>query len=97
MDCSFCGAQMTEGWVAVRGMLPLSAWYVSLEWEPAEVRTMKKRWRDLGKRGTVAVLTGRLVRRSERGASLCYGCGAVVIDPMAPVDRRGRVSDLTGR
>jgi hypothetical protein len=82
MNCRFCGAEMANGWVAVRGLGPLSAWDVALEWEPAEIRTMKRRWRDLGKRGRVTLLAGRFIRRSERAAALCYECGAVVIEPV---------------
>lgn len=82
MDCGFCGAEVASGWVAVRGAFPLDAMDVALTWEPAEIRTMKRRWRDIGRRGTVTLLTGRLLRRRERRAALCRECGAVVIDPM---------------
>ena len=47
----------------------------------AEVRAMKRRWRDIGKRGTVVLLAGRLFRRPERAAALCRECGAVVFEP----------------
>jgi diphthamide synthase (EF-2-diphthine--ammonia ligase) len=81
MDCLFCGAEMADGWVAVSGALPMGAWDAQLLWEPAEVRTMKRRWRDVGKRGAELVLAGRILRRNERAAALCHECGAVVIEP----------------
>jgi hypothetical protein len=77
---------MAKGWVAVQGLLPFTAGDVSLIWEPAEIRTRKRRWRDIGKRGWVPVLDGRRLRRRERGAALCHQCGALVIDPVTPVD-----------
>jgi len=86
MDCWFCGAEMANGWVTLHGMFPLTAWDVGLTWEPAEIRTMKRRWRDIGKRGWVTLLTGRLFRREERAAALCPQCGAVVFDPQIPVE-----------
>jgi Domain of unknown function (DUF6487) len=86
MDCRFCGAEMANGWLALHGAFPLTAWDVGLTWEPAEIRTMKRRWRDIGKRGWVTLLTGRLLRRQERAAALCPQCGAVVIEPEIPVE-----------
>jgi hypothetical protein len=85
MDCWFCGAEMANGWVAVSGALPLGAWDAQLTGEPAEIRTMNRRWCDIGKRGAVILLAGRLLRRRERAAALCHECGAVVIDPTVPV------------
>jgi hypothetical protein len=82
MDCLFCGATMVDGWVAVSGVYRLGTWDAGLTWEPAEIRTMKKRWRDLGKRGEVTLLTNGFFRRRERPAALCYECGAVVIAPL---------------
>jgi hypothetical protein len=72
---------MAAGWVALHGVFPMTAWDVGLTWEPAEIRTMKRRWRDVGRRGWVTLLSGRLFRRRERAAALCPRCGAVVIDP----------------
>jgi hypothetical protein len=86
MECLFCGSEMAPGWVAVKGVFPLQAWDTALIWEPAEIRTTKRRWRDIGRRGWVPLLTGRLVRRRERGAYLCHVCGAVMIDPDRPYD-----------
>jgi hypothetical protein len=86
MDCRFCGEEMADGWVALHSEFPLIAWHVGLTWEPAEIRTMKRRWRDIGKRGWVTLLSGRLFRRRERAAALCQQCGAVVIDPETPVE-----------
>ena len=91
MDCRFCGAEMFNGWVALRGMVPLAAWDITLTWEPDEIRTMKRRWRDIGKRGWVILLTGRLIRRQERAAALCPECGAVVFDPEIPLEQQDRV------
>jgi uncharacterized membrane protein YhaH (DUF805 family) len=68
-------------WVALHGLVPRTVWDVGLIWEPAEIRTMKRRWRDIGKRGWVNLLSGRLLRSQERVAALCPQCGAVVIDP----------------
>jgi len=76
---------MDPGWVAVKGPFPLEAWDTTLVWEPAEIRAMKRRWRDIGRRGWVPLLNGRLIRRRERGAYLCHVCGAVVIDPDRPL------------
>jgi hypothetical protein len=28
--------------------IPIAAWNIGLMWEPAEIRTMKRRWRDIG-------------------------------------------------
>lgn len=77
---------MANGWVALHGMVPFAAWDVGLTWEPAEIRTMKRHWRDIGKRGWVILLTGRLFRRQERVAALCHQCGAVVIEPEIAVE-----------
>jgi hypothetical protein len=77
---------MADGWVALYGGFPLNAWHVGLMWEPAEIRTMKRRWRDIGKRGWVTLLSGRFFRRRERAAALCSQCGAVVIGPLIPVE-----------
>jgi hypothetical protein len=81
MDCWFCGAEMEPGWAAVTGALPMGALDAMLTWEPADVRMMKRRWRDIGKRGTVGLLGGRMFRRPERAAALCRECGAVLFDP----------------
>jgi hypothetical protein len=43
---------------------------------------MERRWRDVGRRGFVTLLHGRIFRRSERAATLCRECGAVVIEPL---------------
>ena len=86
MDCRFCGAETADGWVALYGGFPMNAWHVDLIWEPAEIRTVKRRWRDIGRRGWVTLLGGRLFRRRERAAALCPRCGAVVIDPEIPVE-----------
>jgi hypothetical protein len=80
VDCPLCGAVMASGLVAVRGAIPLTAWDVHLEWEPDEARTVKRRWRDIGRRAVVPLLSGRLLGRNERRASLCHDCGAVVMD-----------------
>ena len=37
---------MADGWVALYGGFPMNAWHVDLIWEPAEIRTMKRRWRE---------------------------------------------------
>jgi hypothetical protein len=39
---------MADGWVALHGGFPIAAWDIGLMWEPAEIRTMKRRWRDIG-------------------------------------------------
>jgi hypothetical protein len=80
--CGFCGSATDEGWVSVRGALQFGSSDVALTWEPAEARTTKRRWRDIGRRGQVFLLWGRAFRRSERAATLCRRCGAVVIAPL---------------
>jgi hypothetical protein len=51
---------------------------------------MKRRWRDIGRRGVVTLLPTRLVGRRERAAALCPDCGAVEIDPTSPVRKPRR-------
>jgi hypothetical protein len=82
VSCPFCETEMAQGWVAAHGPFRVErAW---LTWEPAEIRTMKRRWRDIGRRGAVTLLGHGLLRRDERAAALCHACGAVVIDPITP-------------
>jgi len=90
MDCRFCGAEMADGWVTVSGPFSRGRSDGQLEWEPAEIRYMKRRWRDIGRRGTVSLFPARLFGRRERAAALCPECGAVEIDPTSPVRKARR-------
>ena len=84
VDCVFCGAAMADGWVAVQGTIPLQGWDSQLTWEDAEARAAARGWRGRFRRRTGTLMVGGLVRRRERGAHLCYDCGAVVIEPGGP-------------
>jgi hypothetical protein len=53
-------------------------------------RGPRRPWRDIGRRGTVTLLSGRLIVRRERAAALGPECGAVEIDPTSPVRRARR-------
>jgi hypothetical protein len=86
MNCRFCLAEMASGSVAVRSLVPLEIAAAALRWEPAELRTTKRRWRDVGKDRAVTLLASRFIRRRERAAALCLDCGAVVIEPAVSRD-----------
>jgi hypothetical protein len=73
MDCRLCRAEMANGWVTVRSLVPLSLSESALQWEPAELRTTKRRWRHFGKDGAVTLLAGRFLRRRERASDLGEG------------------------
>jgi hypothetical protein len=76
---------MADGWVAIRDPFSMGWSDAALQWEPGEIRYMKRRWRDIGRRGIVTLLSGRFIVRRERAAALCPECGAVEIDPTSPV------------
>jgi hypothetical protein len=92
MDCRFCGAEMADGWVAVRSPFSMGKSDGQLQWEPAEIRYMKRRWRDIGRRGVVTLFPAQLFGRRERAAALCPECGAVEIDPSSPVRQSRRTA-----
>jgi hypothetical protein len=97
MDCPFCGVEMAPGRVAVRGAWPMAAWDAALTWQPDAAGAATRRRLGLGTRGQVILLIGRLFRRRERAAALCYACGAVVLDPFRSASAAARPPDVVGR
>jgi hypothetical protein len=70
MECPFCGSEMEPGTVKLRTLHPLST---SLSWTPQ---------RDQGE--PQRVMKAGLFGRRGREGSYCYGCDAVVLDPVPP-------------
>jgi hypothetical protein len=95
--CQFCGTEVVDGWVSLCSTVWGNVGDASLVWEPAEVRVTKRPWRDIGRWGLVTLLAGRLLRRSERAATLCPECGVVVIEPFPVADEEHPEASLTSR
>jgi len=74
VECPFCGSETSEGRVAV------VSWNVGMSvptrvvWKPAESRQEEAH----------LVFAAGLFNRRTRSARYCYGCDAVLVEPLVP-------------